>query len=81
MAGPGTGPVGVTLVLVRGESLLQYPAAHRRATGDHGGLVWHLDRHVIKSVFGGDTGPVDGSFFRYLATALWMGLLSSDSSR
>ena len=75
--GLALGLVGVTLVLARGESLanIELPAAALLAIMVAlGGISIGT---LYQKRFGGDTDLLTGSFFQYLATALWMGLLSS----
>jgi len=74
--GLALGMIGATLVLVRGESLdsIHLPAAALLAI--FVALFGISIGTLYQKRFGGDTDLLTGSFFQYLATALWMGLLT-----
>lgn len=68
--------IGATLVLVRGESL---DSIHLPATALLAIFVALFGISIgtlYQKRFGGGTDLLTGSFFQYLATALWMGLLT-----
>lgn len=70
------GLIGAALVLVRGESLdnIYLPAAALLAI--FVALFGISIGTLYQKRFGRDTDLLTGSFFQYLATALWMGLLT-----
>jgi drug/metabolite transporter (DMT)-like permease len=70
------GLIGVTLVMWRGESLRGIDLGFWPLLAIGIALVGISLGTVYQKHFGGATNLLTGSFFQYLATALWMGLLT-----